>query len=198
MNTYFLPRPSLRGAILWQRRRSTIAITFSRIVLLYSTVMSVLALAYCFMNARAIGFVLEHWRAFAMGLLLVNVATASLVWIGPGGVRARRLFVPWARTQRAPLGGEFYDCESETDDWMENDRPDNRWNRYAVLNERNEWIGVTFPGLRPAATAEWLTEQLHRIEAQQFPSARVVEREPAESDTVGATERPTGSPGDRA
>lgn len=169
-----IPRPSTCGAFVWQLPRSAVAITFSRGVLSCSAVLALGVLVCGRLSCATLYFIVEHGRGLAIGFLLLNAASATLVRIGPGGVRARRLFAPWARSQLAPLGGRFNIGTPEPGglDAIVHDR----WSEYVVHDDDGARVSVSFPGLRPEASGRWLTEQLHRIQSQQLPGARIVER----------------------
>jgi hypothetical protein len=124
----------------------------------------------------------DYWWQLLAGVLIINAATATWVSITREGVRVRRPLLPNGHVRCAPLGGEFSGGDSDPEDsaWDIVDR----WNSYDI----NADTSLVFPTLRPVATSIWLNTQLHRIQAQQIPTARVVERQP---------DPPTGSPADR-
>jgi hypothetical protein len=176
MNAYLVPRPSLRGGVLWQRRERAVALTVSSTAFL----LTLLLLTFVLMGVGydpLLSLVSRTWRWLAVGALAVNVAAMTLVRIGPEGVRVRRLILAWLPAARAPLGGQFR--RTFSDDLAEPDRDyEYDWDEDGIV----VWIHYQYPGgslsidcLRPRAMTEWLNGQLRRVQERQVPVARVVD-----------------------
>lgn len=177
VNTYFLPRPSARGAILWQRRRSAWALTLSGgavgITLLCLLLAVIAALAYPPFLAVA----LYYWAWWGAAVFLGHLLVGDLVRIRPQGVTAARLALSWRSLEPIPLAGEFRQTPSRFRGDPDRPHDPDPWQ-----DELTQWIYyehddavLAIDCLLPKATADWLNAQLSRIQAQQLPTARVVD-----------------------
>lgn len=183
MNTYFFPRPSLRGAVLWQRSKGAFALTPDGRILGWTLLGTVLALQLLFIEPVRNLFA-QYWVLVTALLVLPNLALITLIGITADGVKVRRLVTGFRPDGAVPLGGEFrrtlptYPGEADHDEDIDfNEDDGSRWILYRLGEET-----IPFACLFPGPTVDWLNAQLHRIQALQLPTARTVKREPDAED----------------
>jgi len=89
MNAFPFPRPSLRGAILWQRSRQALAITPHGGVLAWSLFAIALGLPLVFVEPLW-SWIRTYWWIAAGAIVLPNVLMSTSIAIGAGGVTVER------------------------------------------------------------------------------------------------------------
>jgi hypothetical protein len=176
-DVFGVPRPSLRGAILWQRERSAWALTLSSVAANITLLGLALALLVTPVYPPVLRFAFEYWAWGTAAVLLLHLLAGDLVRIRPQGVTAVRIAFAWSVEEPIPLGGTFQQTPTQvTGDADRPHEPDPWQDELMTLiyyENRDEVLGIDC--LRPKATVDWLNAQLRRIQSLQLPKAQVVE-----------------------